>query len=272
MPGLEHLPGFQCSSYYLTDEGAEALEGTTFDQANFLYQNALESNFSFHAILKQHLKKIGKAHSGGIESNLMKIISKIQKAPEQNLFMVCDMIKATIIAETPEELISIYDHLEKHPYFEIIQIKNGLKGPLTKVELNLIFQRKILCEITLEYGAKPMNYGAHCFLQELSNSETVQEFRQLIYTHLAAVAGCGSALYVEPSAEDRAKEKQRAVEQAKDDDEDYDEEKEEEDEEADENEEDGDEDDQGEDAEEEEGEGDQEAEDDEEDEDEAAER
>ena len=55
---------------------------------------------------------------------------------------------------------------------DIIRIKNKLKDPLHLVHLNLIYEHRIIVEISIRYGKKPINLYANHFLYELARSDT----------------------------------------------------------------------------------------------------
>ena len=87
------------------------------------------------------------------------------------------MLRATITAKDPEEIVEIYEYLMKEDdHFKLIRIKNKINTFLRNVTLNFIYVQNLVVEIQIQCGEQPPNYGSSHFLYELARVSNPHEF------------------------------------------------------------------------------------------------
>ena len=65
------------------------------------------------------------------------------------MFRIYDMIRATIIAKNLSDMVNAYELIARTPAFNIIRIQNKFNTSYKKIELNLIYMNRIICEIVI---------------------------------------------------------------------------------------------------------------------------
>ena len=86
----------------------------------------------------------------------------VKQAERDGLYRVTDMIRATIEVRHPSQLISAYLKLATIPHLEVVGIQNNLKSGLRSVSVNFIYAHRVIGEIQMRAGKKPLSSsGTH---------------------------------------------------------------------------------------------------------------
>ena len=86
----------------------------------------------------------------------------VKQAERDGLYRVTDMIRATIEVKHPSQLISAYRKLAAIPHLEVVRIENNLRSGLRSVLVNFIYAHRVIGEIQMRTGKKPISFnGAH---------------------------------------------------------------------------------------------------------------
>lgn len=91
-----------------------------------------------------------------------------------------DMIRATVVVDSIEEIWGAYDWLKKADYFRILTIKDKLDADIKNITLTFDFDEKMIGELQIRYGEFPPQYYANHYLYELERSQSYLEFMQCI--------------------------------------------------------------------------------------------
>ena len=140
VPALNTLEFFEKSVAFSNPLLKERLNGTILDQAYFLYNHAIEYSWQFLVQLNRYLKhqtNIRKI-TGNVKSNLVRISSNI--VTEGSCFKVKDMIRATIVTKSINDIIDVYQQLEEISLIKIVDIKNNLSQLNQNVVLNFVWK------------------------------------------------------------------------------------------------------------------------------------
>jgi len=86
----------------------------------------------------------------------------VKQAERDGLYHVTDMIRATIEVKHPSQLISAYRQLAIIPNIEVVRIENNLKSGHRSVSVNFIYAHRVIGEIQMRSGKKPLSSsGTH---------------------------------------------------------------------------------------------------------------
>ena len=78
-----------------------------------------------------------------------------------------DMIRATVVVDSVEELWGAYEWIRKADYFRILTIKDKLDDDIKNITVNFDFDEKMIGELQIRYGDIPPQYFANHLLYEL---------------------------------------------------------------------------------------------------------
>jgi hypothetical protein len=113
--------------------------------------------------------------SGNLKSNLQRICQKIN---EDGFMNVQDLIRATVVAKTHDQIIQAYEILNSHEHLTILRVKNKLREPLQLVHLNVAYKGRMIGEVQIKIGITPVQYASNHFLYELVRADSVEQLRQ----------------------------------------------------------------------------------------------
>ena len=145
-----------------------------FEKADFLLQYARETNWKFQNAIFIAFKDSGARVKGRLKSNLARIESEIG---DKGLFKIYDLIRTTIVVTDPQEVIQSFEILKQISFLKIIKIQNSLNSPLSTIKINFIFRNKIIGEVILRRGPKPLLYKSNKLIKDLKSANTIDEFR-----------------------------------------------------------------------------------------------
>ena len=121
MPRTDQLPFYNHSSAFKSNEILNLLEGSDFDRALFLYQHALQYNWSFQAKLRKAFKKSPFTVSGEIQSNLIQIAQQISN--NYYMFKVSDMICGTVTVQDIAQIKTAYETIKSSiPGLDVLNV------------------------------------------------------------------------------------------------------------------------------------------------------
>ena len=88
------------------------------------------------------------------------------------------MIRAKVIVGQTSDLMQSYNFLRHIDKFEVIKVSNNLKSIHSNVVVSVIFDNKLIAEIELKCGSKPVLYHSYTFLKNLASASDVKVFKE----------------------------------------------------------------------------------------------
>ena len=140
--------------------------------------------------------------TGNVKSNLGRVAHKISEWKVRNedddlvqdptgVFKITDMIRATVVVNKPEQIISVYKALLGMQELNMIRCKNNLFDDDQFISLECIYMNRIIAEILIRCGSKPVNLAASALIANFRAAESIPKLKEKILMHLSTLAENG---------------------------------------------------------------------------------
>ena len=101
------------------------------------------------------------------------------------------MVSVCIVIHKPDQFVSVFKTLLGTPELNMVRCKNNLFGDDQFVSLECIYLNKIVVEIIVRCGRKPINQEASALLNQFKCSESIPKFKEAILTEMTNLAEKG---------------------------------------------------------------------------------
>ena len=116
------------------------------------------------------------------------------------------MVSTTIIVKKPDQIVSVYKTLLGTPELNMVRCKNNLFDDNQFVSLECIYLNRIVVEINIRCGRKPINQEASALLNHFKSADSIPKLKEAILTEMTNLAEKGKIympLYNKQAYEER---------------------------------------------------------------------